>query len=155
MLVSQKFYFTFENKDYKEFHWMANIPHIVYYMLYTFMHFFTDLPSFGHVRESLSVRYHIHNRTALVQEVEMAVEPSDAFMFSGLKQVEPLSAFTEWLLSSNIFLHVGDTHNRWVRTSSASKSEDSRETFSLKQHKYLQFARNYFFSSDLALKCNK
>ncbi|KAA8589197.1 hypothetical protein FQN60_010542 [Etheostoma spectabile] len=46
-----------------------------------------DLPSFGRVRESLSVRYHIENRTALVQEVEMAVEPSDAFMFSGLKQV--------------------------------------------------------------------
>lgn len=46
-----------------------------------------DLPSFGRVRESLPVRYHIENRTALVQEVEMAVEPSDAFMFSGLKQV--------------------------------------------------------------------
>lgn len=47
----------------------------------------TELPSFGRVRESLSVRYHIENRTPLVQEVEMAVEPSDAFMFSGLKQV--------------------------------------------------------------------
>lgn len=47
-----------------------------------------DLPSFGRVRESLPVRYHIENRTALVQEVEMAVEPSDAFMFSGLKQVQ-------------------------------------------------------------------
>lgn len=59
---------------------------------------FADLPSFGRVRESLSVRYHIQNRTALVQEVEMAVEPSDAFMFSGLKQVDLLSAFTEQLL---------------------------------------------------------
>lgn len=49
--------------------------------------FIADLPSFGRVRESLSVRYHIENRTPLVQEVEMAVEPSDAFMFSGLKQV--------------------------------------------------------------------
>lgn len=49
--------------------------------------FVVELPSFGRVRESLSVRYHIENRTALVQEVEMAVEPSDAFMFSGLKQV--------------------------------------------------------------------
>lgn len=48
-----------------------------------------DLPSFGRVRESLPVRYHIENRTSLVQEVEMAVEPSDAFMFSGLKQVRP------------------------------------------------------------------
>lgn len=73
------------------------------------MPFFADLPSFGRVRESLSVRYHIQNRTALVQEVEMAVEPSDAFMFSGLKQVELLSAFTEQLpLSINTILHVGD-----------------------------------------------
>lgn len=47
----------------------------------------SDLPSFGRVRESLPVRYHIENRTALVQDVEMSVEPSDAFMFSGLKQV--------------------------------------------------------------------
>ncbi|CAF95410.1 unnamed protein product, partial [Tetraodon nigroviridis] len=51
------------------------------------LYIYADLPSFGRVRESLSVRYHIQNRTALVQEVEMAVEPSDAFMFSGLKQV--------------------------------------------------------------------
>lgn len=59
---------------------------------------FAELPSFGRVRESLSVRYHIQNRTALVQEVEMAVEPSDAFMFSGLKQVELHSAFRGQLL---------------------------------------------------------
>lgn len=47
----------------------------------------TDMPSFGRVRESLPVRYHIENRTTLVQDVGMSVEPSDAFMFSGLKQV--------------------------------------------------------------------
>uniref|UniRef100_A0A674BKZ4 Trafficking protein particle complex subunit 11 n=1 Tax=Salmo trutta TaxID=8032 RepID=A0A674BKZ4_SALTR len=47
----------------------------------------TELPSFGRVRESMPVRYHIQNRTGLVQDVEMSVEPSDAFMFSGLKQV--------------------------------------------------------------------
>lgn len=46
-----------------------------------------ELPSFGRVRESLPVRYHLENRTGLVQEVEISVEPSDAFMFSGLKQV--------------------------------------------------------------------
>lgn len=57
--------------------------------------FGVDLPSFGRVRESLSVRYHIENRTALVQEVEMAVEPSDAFMFSGLKQVQLCSLFSK------------------------------------------------------------
>ncbi|PWA32492.1 hypothetical protein CCH79_00016673 [Gambusia affinis] len=46
-----------------------------------------NLPSFGRVRDSLPVRYHIENRTSQVQEVEIAVDPSDAFMFSGLKQV--------------------------------------------------------------------
>lgn len=46
-----------------------------------------ELPSFGRVRESLPVRYHLENRTGLVQDVEITVEPSDAFMFSGLKQV--------------------------------------------------------------------
>lgn len=62
-----------------------------------------DLPSFGRVRESLPVRYHIENRTALVQEVEMAVEPSDAFMFSGLKQVQLHFAFL--LCSSIAYCH--------------------------------------------------
>uniref|UniRef100_A0A8D0AED1 Trafficking protein particle complex subunit 11 n=1 Tax=Sander lucioperca TaxID=283035 RepID=A0A8D0AED1_SANLU len=61
------------------------LPHVILESVPLYIH--ADLPSFGRVRESLSVRYHIENRTALVQEVEMAVEPSDAFMFSGLKQV--------------------------------------------------------------------
>lgn len=63
----------------------VTLPHIILEFVPLYIH--ADLPSFGRVRESLSVRYHIENRTALVQEVEMAVEPSDAFMFSGLKQV--------------------------------------------------------------------
>lgn len=42
------------------------------------------------MRESLAVRYHLENRTGLVQDVEVSVEPSDAFMFSGLKQVRIL-----------------------------------------------------------------
>lgn len=52
-----------------------------------------ELPSFGRVRESLPVRYHLENRTGLVQEVEISVEPSDAFMFSGLKQVSAEGGF--------------------------------------------------------------
>ena len=47
----------------------------------------SDLPLLGHGQESLPVRYHIENRTELVQDVEITVEPSDAFMFLGLKQV--------------------------------------------------------------------
>jgi hypothetical protein len=50
----------------------------------------TDLPSFGRVRESLPVKYHLQNKTNLVQDVEISVEPSDAFMFSGLKQVKTI-----------------------------------------------------------------
>lgn len=53
-----------------------------------------DLPSFGRVRESLPIRYHLQNKTSLVQDVEVSVEPSDAFMFSGLKQVQNLIILT-------------------------------------------------------------
>ncbi|XP_058506254.1 trafficking protein particle complex subunit 11 [Solea solea] len=63
----------------------VTLPHVILESVPLYIH--ADLPSFGRVRESLAVRYHIENRTAQVQEVEMAVEPSDAFMFSGLKQV--------------------------------------------------------------------
>uniref|UniRef100_A0A667WE77 Trafficking protein particle complex subunit 11 n=1 Tax=Myripristis murdjan TaxID=586833 RepID=A0A667WE77_9TELE len=63
----------------------VTLPHVILETVPLYIH--AELPSFGRVRESLPVRYHIENRTALVQEVEMAVEPSDAFMFSGLKQV--------------------------------------------------------------------
>ncbi|PIO16250.1 hypothetical protein AB205_0164450 [Aquarana catesbeiana] len=51
------------------------------------LHIKADLPSFGRVRESLPVKYHLQNKTGLVQDIEIAVEPSDAFMFSGLKQI--------------------------------------------------------------------
>lgn len=50
-----------------------------------------DIPPFGRVRESLPVCFHIENRTALVQEVQISVEPSESFMFSGLKQVKSCS----------------------------------------------------------------
>ncbi|XP_030002129.1 trafficking protein particle complex subunit 11 [Sphaeramia orbicularis] len=66
-------------------HTTVTLPHVILESVPLYI--YADLPSFGRVRESLPVRYHIENRTALVQEVEMAVEPSDAFMFSGLKQV--------------------------------------------------------------------
>ncbi|XP_026213775.1 trafficking protein particle complex subunit 11 [Anabas testudineus] len=64
---------------------IITLPHVILESVPLYIH--ADLPSFGRVRESLAVRYHIENRTSLVQEVEMTVEPSDAFMFSGLKQV--------------------------------------------------------------------
>uniref|UniRef100_A0A8C9TQZ2 Trafficking protein particle complex subunit 11 n=1 Tax=Scleropages formosus TaxID=113540 RepID=A0A8C9TQZ2_SCLFO len=64
---------------------VITLPHVAVETIPLYVH--ADLPSFGRVRESLPVKYHIQNRTAIVQEVEMSVEPSDAFMFSGLKQV--------------------------------------------------------------------
>ncbi|XP_029515287.1 trafficking protein particle complex subunit 11 [Oncorhynchus nerka] len=64
---------------------VATLPHVIVETIPLYVH--AELPSFGRVRESMPVRYHIQNRTGLVQDVEMSVEPSDAFMFSGLKQV--------------------------------------------------------------------
>ncbi|KAL0973941.1 hypothetical protein UPYG_G00213240 [Umbra pygmaea] len=64
---------------------VVTLPHVMVESIPLYVH--AELPSFGRVRESLPVRYHIQNRTGLVQDVEMSVEPSDAFMFSGLKQV--------------------------------------------------------------------
>lgn len=59
--------------------------------------FLADLPSFGRVRESLPVKYHLQNKTNLVQDVEISVEPSDAFMFSGLKQVQFISYLVAYI----------------------------------------------------------
>ncbi|XP_069049105.1 trafficking protein particle complex subunit 11 [Lepisosteus oculatus] len=64
---------------------VITLPHVIVETIPLYVH--ADLPSFGRVRESLPVKYHIQNRTSLVQEVDMSVEPSEAFMFSGLKQV--------------------------------------------------------------------
>ncbi|XP_061690008.1 trafficking protein particle complex subunit 11 isoform X2 [Syngnathoides biaculeatus] len=63
----------------------VTLPHVFLEPVPLYIH--ADIPPFGRVRESLPVFFHIENRTALVQEVEIAVEPSDSFMFSGLKQV--------------------------------------------------------------------
>ncbi|XP_014386882.1 PREDICTED: trafficking protein particle complex subunit 11 [Myotis brandtii] len=61
------------------------LPHVIVENIP--LHVSADLPSFGRVRESLPVRYHLQNKTSLVQDLEVSVEPSDAFMFSGLKQI--------------------------------------------------------------------
>uniref|UniRef100_A0A9L0RTM5 Trafficking protein particle complex subunit 11 n=1 Tax=Equus caballus TaxID=9796 RepID=A0A9L0RTM5_HORSE len=64
---------------------VITLPHVIVENIP--LHVNADLPSFGRVRESLPVRYHLQNKTNLVQDVEVSVEPSDAFMFSGLKQI--------------------------------------------------------------------
>lgn len=48
----------------------------------------TDLPAYGCVQMPLNVSYLVRNRTFQVQEVEVNVEPSDVFMYSGHKQIQ-------------------------------------------------------------------
>uniref|UniRef100_H3APD6 Trafficking protein particle complex subunit 11 n=1 Tax=Latimeria chalumnae TaxID=7897 RepID=H3APD6_LATCH len=64
---------------------VITLPHVIVETIPLHVH--ADLPSFGRVRESLPVKYNLQNKTSLVQDVEISVEPSDAFMFSGLKQI--------------------------------------------------------------------
>ncbi|XP_063776770.1 trafficking protein particle complex subunit 11 [Pseudophryne corroboree] len=64
---------------------VITLPHVMVESIP--LHIRGDLPSFGRVRESLPVKYHLQNKTSLVQDIEITVEPSDAFMFSGLKQI--------------------------------------------------------------------
>ncbi|XP_077995405.1 trafficking protein particle complex subunit 11-like [Glandiceps talaboti] len=47
----------------------------------------TSIPSHGRVRSPLPVEYTVYNKTPMVQEIEAGMEPSEAFMFSGHKQV--------------------------------------------------------------------
>uniref|UniRef100_A0A6M2E4L5 Putative secreted protein n=1 Tax=Amblyomma tuberculatum TaxID=48802 RepID=A0A6M2E4L5_9ACAR len=42
-------------------------------------------PAHGRVRTPLTVSYLLHNRTLLVQDVELVMDSSDAFMYSGNK----------------------------------------------------------------------
>ena len=46
-----------------------------------------DLDAHGYVRTKLAITYNIYNRTPYSQELEASMEGSDAFMFSGHKQV--------------------------------------------------------------------
>ncbi|XP_069487577.1 trafficking protein particle complex subunit 11 [Ambystoma mexicanum] len=64
---------------------IITLPHVIVESIPLHVH--ADLASFGRVRESLPVKYHLQNKTGFVQDIEIAVEPSDAFMFSGLKQM--------------------------------------------------------------------
>lgn len=50
-----------------------------------------SLPAFGHMKRLLPVSYVLHNRTGYPQEIEVNMEASEAFMFSGNKQVTKMS----------------------------------------------------------------
>ncbi|XP_022802428.1 trafficking protein particle complex subunit 11-like [Stylophora pistillata] len=47
-----------------------------------------ELPAYGCVQTPLFVSYLVRNRTPQVQEVEVTVEPSDAFVYSGHRQIQ-------------------------------------------------------------------
>ena len=47
----------------------------------------TELPPYGVVRTPLRLSYNLTNRTELLQELLVVMEPSDSFMFSGNKQL--------------------------------------------------------------------
>ncbi|XP_052268585.1 trafficking protein particle complex subunit 11-like isoform X2 [Dreissena polymorpha] len=46
-----------------------------------------QLPAYGNMKCLLPVRYLIHNRTGYPQEIEISMEASESFMFSGNKQI--------------------------------------------------------------------
>lgn len=47
----------------------------------------SDIPAYGQLMEMFSVAYTVQNKTALVQEFEAKIGPSDAFMYSGNRTV--------------------------------------------------------------------
>lgn len=68
----------------------------------------SDMPAYGCVQTPLFVSYIVRNRTLQVQEVEVTVEPSEAFMYSGHKQVKfiLISTCKMWCMCRKIKLSV-------------------------------------------------
>ncbi|XP_061421126.1 trafficking protein particle complex subunit 11 [Lethenteron reissneri] len=64
---------------------VVTLPHVIVETIPLYVK--TELPASGCVREMLPVQYTLHNRTDIVQEVELTVDASEAFMFSGNKQI--------------------------------------------------------------------
>ena len=57
-----------------------------------------SLPAFGRVKTLLPLCYTVQNRTPYVQEVQISMESTDSFMFSGNKQVKQLSSLLKLTL---------------------------------------------------------
>ena len=53
--------------------------------------FLLELPSYGTVRTALPLSYTLFNKTATVQEIEVKIEQSEHFMFTGSKEVRYFS----------------------------------------------------------------
>lgn len=56
-------------------------------MQYSLVSMVTDIPANGQLHEIMAVSYTVHNRTSQVQEVESKMGQSEAFMYSGNRQV--------------------------------------------------------------------
>lgn len=51
------------------------------------LHLEMNIPAHGWVRTPLPVAYILHNKTQTLLSINLNMEPSDAFMFAGHKQV--------------------------------------------------------------------
>ena len=54
------------------------------------MYTHTDIPASGELSEVLPVSYTVHNKTGLLQEFEAKMGATDAFMYSGNRQVRSI-----------------------------------------------------------------
>ncbi|XP_065190026.1 trafficking protein particle complex subunit 11-like [Sycon ciliatum] len=81
-----------------------------------------DLPSHGEVRRCLPLSYTVRNQTALIQEVELEIESSDSFMYSGDRKIHlRVAAKDQQVISYGLYpnvpgyLCIPQLHVKWLR----------------------------------------
>ena len=68
------------------------------------------LPPFGIIRTPAELIYELKNKTDLLQEYSLTMDASEAFMFSGPKQVNIVTKLTCGLWSTSSFLVCQNMH---------------------------------------------
>ena len=56
-----------------------------------------ELPGYAVLRRPITVTYCLENKTDVLQEYAVSMEPSDSFMFSGPKQLKLKVNFSNWI----------------------------------------------------------
>lgn len=64
---------------------VLNLPNVTVQSTPLFLQF--EAPAHGWLRTPLTISYNLHNRTVTVQDIELFVDSSDAFMYAGNKQL--------------------------------------------------------------------
>ncbi|XP_023232303.1 trafficking protein particle complex subunit 11-like [Centruroides sculpturatus] len=64
---------------------ILNLPSVTVQSTPLFLQF--EAPAHGWLRTPLTISYNLHNRTVTVQDIELFVDSSDAFMYAGNKQL--------------------------------------------------------------------